>query len=300
MSARHIGGAMSLAAIAVGLAAPAAAQTHRLELADRPGSVSRYRLTLELRIQAELEEGARPDREARSLIEALGSGIRMHTVTEYDQELERVEEDGTRVFEVRWRDYRFEGRVGDKPVPPPTGHTEAVRDLLARPARVRTTSRGRTLNIDYGHPDLARLAGGAGGPGGAVPAHLPDRPIAVGERWRSVAELPIDLPGGGTRALGFDLEHTLREVRSGPDGPIAVIGFEGSYSRSAGTGDGSEAGLPSHLEATLGGSALFDIRRGRFVGGRYEMDMFALHSGPEGAIELVGRADGRLELVEPR
>lgn len=289
-----------LLAVFPSLAAPIQAPPrYELRLSDRVGEVGRYRATFEMRIDADFTEGRAASPRGRQLMEAIGSGIRMKTVMEYEQELEGVGRDGVRTFELRWQDYDFQGSVGDRLVEPPPGHGGRVQELLSRPVHLRATPLGRTVDVDYGHPQLAQLAGGMGGLQGAVPAQLPERPIAVGDRWSGVVELPMELPTGRSGSLAFQMEHELQAVEEGPNGPIAVIGIRGSYSHLRGV---EEMGrdLPMHLEATLTGRVRFDVSGGHFLDGGYQVDLFALHSGEGGDLQLTGHATGGLERLGRR
>ncbi len=271
--------------------------------------MSRYRLTFEIEMRAEVSGGGEPDEAARRLIEALASGMTLSTAVEYERALVDVGEDSVRTFLVRWRDYRYTGELGGKPVPPPPGFARSVRDLLSQTARVRATPTGRTISVEYSHPKLAGLASQLEQMEGGMPTYLPDGPVRVGDRWTSTATVPlgVDLPGG---ALTLKLEHTLKAVRDDPDGPIAEIALSGSYSQLQGV-EAAPQGPPLHVQASLTGSSLFDIARGRFVGGRsgsngglsggrYEIDLFALHAAEGVEIDMTGHATGELKLLGER
>lgn len=281
---------------------PAIAQApaYELRLAERAGQSSRYRLSFEIRMRAEYRGTAEPDDRTRRLIEALSSGMVLRTAMEYQQTLAEVEGDGTRVFDVRWHDYEFAGEIGGKPVPPPPAHVEATRQLLANTARVRTAPTGRTLEVSYSDPRLSALTRSFETLEGALPTYLPQRPVSVGDRWTSTARIPVGATGaGGLRSLALELTHELAEVREGPDGPIAVIRLRGSYSQLEGMGE-PMLGAPMHIEATLTGATEFDISKGRFTDGHYEIDMFALHADRGVEVELIGHADGDLQLLGAR
>jgi hypothetical protein len=51
------------------------------------------------------------------------------------------------------------------------------------------------------------------------------------------------------------------------------------------------------MDARLTGVSLFDITWGRFVGGDFQLDMFALSASEEVEIQLTGHANGKLELL---
>jgi hypothetical protein len=302
VSGRSAVGAPAVAAIALLAAAAAGAgaqePAYRLQLSDEIGQVSRYRLAFDIEMRAKVTGAGEPDEAARRLIDALASGMKLSTVVEYERVLVDVAEDGVRTFEVRWRDYRYAGELGGAAVPPPPGFTESVRDLLSQTARVRTTPTGRTIAVAYSHPELASLARRLEQMEGGMPTYLPETPVRVGDRWASTATIPlgVDLPG---RALTLALEHTLKAVRGGPDGAIAEIALSGSYSQLQGM-EAAGGEPPLHVQASLTGSSLFDIGRGRFVGGRYEIDMFALHAADGVEIQLTGHATGDLELLSAR
>ena len=288
-----------VAALAPGRAL-AQAPTYELRLADRVGQSSRYRLSFEIRMRAEYRGAVQPDERTRRLIDALSSGMVLRTAMEYQQTLAEVEDDGTRVFDVRWRDYEFAGEIGGKPVPVPPAHVEATKQLLASSARVRTAPTGRTLEVDYSNPGLSALKRSFETLEGALPTYLPQRPVSLGDRWTSTARFPVGATGsGGIGSLALELTHELAEVREGPDGPIAVIRLSGSYSQLEGMSE-PMAGLPMHLEASLTGDTEFDIAKGRFIDGHYEIDMFALHADRGVEVELIGHADGDLGLLGGR
>lgn len=281
---------------------PAIAQapTYELRLAERAGQSSRYRLSFEIRMRAEYNGAVEPDERTRRLIEALSSGMVLRTAMEYQQTLTQVEGDGTRVFEVRWHDYEFAGEIGGKPVPPPRAHIEATRELLAHTARVRTAPTGRTLEVSYSNPRLSGLTRSFETLEGALPTYLPQSPVRVGDTWTSTARFPVGAAeSGGLRSLALELTHELVEVRDGPDGPIAVIRLSGSYSPVEG-GTGTMGGVPMHIEATLTGTTEFDISKGRYSDGHYEIDMFALHADGGVEVEMIGHADGDLQLLAGR
>jgi len=241
-----------------------------------------------------------PDAQTRRLIELLSDGMVMKTAMEYEQTLARVAEDGTLVLDVRWHAFDLDGKIGDMPVPPPPGHVESTKRLLQQTARMRVTPDGRTIDVAYSDPDLAGMTGGVQGPGGTMPTYLPNGPVRVGDSWSSVARFPVGSPGsGGIGSLELELRHRLVEVQHGPEGPVAVIELSGSYSKLQGVGEMS-LGTPMHMEATLSGSTRFDIRRGRFSDGHYEIDMLALHSESGVEVELVGLAQGELKLLSDR
>ncbi len=271
-------------------------QTYRLELSDEVGQSSRYRLTFDIRMRAEIQGGGQPDARAAELIAMLAEGMTLRTVMEYEQRLMSVAPDGVRTFEVRWHDYEFKGELAGKEIPPPSGHVASTRDLLSQTANVRTTAAGRTVEVSYSHPRLAGLARGFEQTDGGMPAYLPESPVAVGDRWTGRARIPLGLGSGAGGSLVLELEHILREVREGPSGPVAVIDLAGRYSQLQAEEEFT-FGIPLHMEATLTGSSLFNISQGRFSGGRYELDMFALHA--EGGVEvhLTGHADGTQELL---
>ena len=246
-------------------------------------------------MRAEISGQGEPDERTKKLMEALASGMEMRTAVEYEQRLVGVDVDSVRVFNVRWHDYQFSGRLGDEEIPPPPGYLESMRDLLSQTARMRVTPSGRTLDVTYSSPRLSGLTSGLDR--GGMPTYLPEEPVAVGDSWSSTAEIPLGMGAGGS--LSLQLDHTLREVMTDPDGPIAVIELTGSYSQLQGFEE-SGFGVPMHVQASLTGSSLFDIDRGRFVGGRYEIDMFALHAAEGVEIQMTGHANGRLELVNAR
>ncbi len=155
------------------------------------------------------------------------------------------------------------------------------------------------MGIAHSHPRIDRLAAGWQPLEGGMPTSLPDGPVKIGDRWTSTAKIPIGVPAGGSGSLALELEHTLQELREGPTGRVAVIAFTGSYSQLQGLEDVG-LGVPFHLQANLTGASLFDIAQGRFVGGRYEVDMFALHAAEGLEIQLTGHADGHLELLSAR
>ena len=280
-------------------AAPDRSGTYRLRLSDRVGSLNRYRLSFDMDIRAEYSDGDIPNGRARRLMQSLGPGIQMHTVMEYEQELTNVEPDDTRVFEIRWDDYRFSGKVGGDDVTPPPQADEAVDRILSQTALVRTTARGQTVDVKYDAPAFARAGEELRAVQNALPTLLPDGPVQVGDRWTGETELPLRLPTGESGTVKVEMRHTLREIRPGPAGPVAVIDLQGSYSDL----EGARAGaiLPMYLEATLTGTARFDIEAGRFGGGEYEVDMFALNTGEEGGeLRLTGHASGELKLLDSR
>lgn len=236
------------------------------------------------------------DERARQLIEALESGMGLRTTLEYEQRLAAVDADGTRTFEIRWYNYDFNGEVAGKPIPQPPEHVEATRALLASTATMRTTPGGRTLDVTYSDPQLAALSRRIQRLSDSMPTYLPDRAVAIGESWSSESEFPTGLPSAaGAMTMVVRLEHTLREVREGPDGPLAVIGLAGSYSQLQGAETGSVS--PMQVQLSLSGSTLFDIDRGRFISGHYELNMLALQSVNGIELELTGFATGQLELV---
>jgi len=277
--------------------APAVAQApeYRLQLSETVGQTSRYRLAFDIRMRAEIAGQGDPDERTQKLMDTLASGMEMRTAVEYEQRLVGVDEDSARVFNVRWHDYQFSGKLGDEDVPPPPGYLESLRDLLSQTARVRTSPSGRTIDVTYSNPRLAGLTSGLDR--GGMPTYLPEEPVGIGDSWSSTAEIPLGMGAGGS--LSLQLDHTLREVRSGPDGRVAVIELAGSYSQLQGFEE-SGFGEPMHVQASLTGSSLFDIDRGRFVGGRYEIDMFALHAAEGVEIHLTGHANGGLELMSAR
>jgi hypothetical protein len=277
--------------------APAVAQdpTYRLQISETVGQTSRYRLVFDIRMRAEISGQGEADERTKTLMETLASGMEMRTAVEFEQRLVGVDTDSVRVFNVRWHDYQFSGKLGEEEIPPPPGYLEAMRDLLSQTAQMRTTPSGQTLDVRYSHPRLSSLTSGLDQ--GGMPTYLPEEPVAVGDSWSSTAEIPLGMGAGGS--LSLKLDHTLREVRENPDGPIAVIELAGSYSQLQGFEE-SGLGVPMHVQASLAGSSLFDIDRGRFVGGRYEIDMFALHAAEGVEIELTGHANGGLELVNAR
>lgn len=269
---------------------------YRLELTDRVGDVMQYRVEFRMDIRVELGKTDIPDDRGRQLMQALDPGIHMRTTMEYEQELIDVGPEGLRTFELRWRDYEFQGSVGGQAIEPPRGHESALQDLLAEPVLLRASPQGKTESVEYAHPRLAR-AGALGGVQGALPAQLPDRPVAVAEQWGGSVDLPIELPSGGRATLTFDLEHTLSRVMEGPSGPVAVIAVSGSYARLSGVEEMSSE-MPMHLQASLQGEALFDVDAGQFISGDYEVDLFALHASEGVELQLTGHATGTLRTVE--
>ncbi len=277
--------------------ASAAAQStaYRLQLSEAVGQTSRYRLAFDIRMRAEISGQGEPDERTKRLMRTLASGMEMRTAVEYEQRLVGVDTDSARIFNVRWHDYQFSGKLGDEEIPPPPGYLESMRGLLSQTARMRATPTGRTLDVTYSDPRLSGLASGLDR--GGMPTYLPEHAVVVGDSWSSTADIPLGMGAGGV--LRLRLDHTLREIRPGPDGPIAVIELAGAYSQLQGFEE-SGFGEPVHVQASLTGSSLFDIDRGRFVGGRYEIDMFALHAAEGVEIQLTGHANGGLDLVNSR
>jgi hypothetical protein len=281
------------------LLAAAQTPTHVLRLSAEVGQTNRYRLTFDIQMRAEYVSEGELDARTRQLMETLASGLGLHTAVEYEQRLSAVEEDGTRAFEVRWHDFEFTGDIGGRPIPPPPTQVESTRDLLSQRARVRTTPSGRTIDVTYSHPQLAGLARQFEQLESAMPTYLPEEPVRVGDRWTSVGLFPAGLSASGAGNMTLELEHTLLEVRPGEEGAVAVIGLSGTFSNLQGIEE-SGFGAPMHMEASLTGSALFDIDRGRYVGGRYEIDMFAVHAEGGVEVQLTGHANGNLELLVAR
>ncbi|NIN72402.1 MAG: hypothetical protein GTO46_10895 [Gemmatimonadetes bacterium] len=289
----------SASAVVAVLTILAAAQTptHVLRLSDEVGQTNRYRLTFDIQMRAEYVSDTEPDAQTRQLLEALASGMGLHTAVEYEQRLATVEGDGTRVFEVRWHDFEFTGDIGGRPIAPPPTHVESTRDLLSHRARVRTTASGRTIDVTYSHPGLAGLARQFEQLQSALPTYLPEAPVRVGDRWTSVGQFPVDLSASAAGNMTLELEHTLLDVRPGEEGAVAVIGLSGTFSNLQGVEE-SRFGAPLHMEASLTGSAQFDIDHGRYIGGRYEIDMFALHAEGGVEVQLTGHANGTLAAVD--
>ncbi|UCC71189.1 MAG: hypothetical protein JSV86_12425 [Gemmatimonadota bacterium] len=285
--------------VAVALLAAAQSPAHLLRLSDEVGQSNRYRLELDIRMRAEYASDGQPDPRTQQLIEALAEGMGLHTAVEYEQRLAAVEEDGTRAFEVRWHDFEFTGDIGGRPISPPPIQVESTRELLSQTAQVRATPTGRTIDVTYTHPGLAGLARQFEQLEGAMPTYLPERPVRVGDRWTSVGQFPVGLSPSGAGKMTLELEHTLFEVRAGDQGRIAVIGLSGTFSNLQGI-DEAGFGAPMHMEASLTGSALFDIDQGCYVGGHYEIDMFALHAEGGVEVQLTGHANGSLDLVSAR
>jgi hypothetical protein len=275
------------------------ARAYRLRLSDEIGQTTRYRLVFDIDMRAEIAGQGEPDAAARQLMDALASGMKLRTTVEYERKLVDVAPDGVRTFEVRWHDYQFTGELGGREIPPPAGYVAAVRDLLSQTARVRTTPTGRTIEVTYSRAQSAGLAGNVAQAEGPMPTYLPEEPVEVGDRWTSTAAIPLNMAITAAGELTLELEHELREVREGPEGLIAEIELTGTYSQLQGV-EAAGANPPLHMQASLTGSSLFDIGRGRFVGGRYEIDMFALHASKGVEIQLTGHANGNLELLSPR
>jgi hypothetical protein len=273
--------------------------THVLRLSDEVGQTNRYRLTFDIQMRAEYVSETEPDPRTRQLLGTLASGMGLHTTVEYEQRLSAVEDDGTRVFEVRWHDYELTGDIGGRPIEPPPTQAQATRDLLSQRARVRTTPSGRTIEVTYSQPRPAGLARQFEQMESAMPTYLPEAPVRVGDRWTSVGQFPVDLSASGAGNMTLELEHTLVEVRRGEGGTVAVIGLSGTFSNLQGIEE-SGFGAPLHMEASLTGSASFDIDHGRYVGGRYEIDMFAVHAEGGVEVQLTGHANGSQELVGAR
>jgi hypothetical protein len=273
--------------------------TYRLELSQHVGQTSRYRLAFDIHMRAEIVGQGEPDPSARELTRALAEGMALRTMVEYEQRLVGVAEDGVRTFEVRWHDYEFTGQLGDQEIPPPAGYVASMRDLLSQTALMRTTPTGRTIAVTYSHPRLAGLSQGLGQTEGGMPTYLPETPVAVGDSWTSTAEVPLGLEAEGFGSLALELVHSLKEIREGPDGTSAIIELSGSYSRLQGAEE-FELGAPMHVQASLTGTSVFDITLGRFSGGHYEIDMFALHAEDGVEIQLTGHANGNLQLLNGR
>jgi hypothetical protein len=285
--------------VAVTLVAAVQSPTYVLQLSDEVGQANRYRVTFEIQMRAEYVSEGEPDARTRQLMDMLASGLGLHTAVEYEQRLAAVEEDGTRAFEVRWHDFEFTGDIGGRPIPPPPTQIESTRDLLSQTAQVRTTPSGRTIDVTYTHPQLAGLARQLEQLESAMPTYLPEGAVRVGDRWKSVGQFPVGLPAGGVGSMNLELEHTLLEVRPGEDGPVAVIGLSGTFSNLRGT-EASGFGVPMQMEASLVGSTRFDIEHGRYVGGSYEIDMFAVQAESGVELQLTGHANGSLELLGER
>ena len=270
---------------------------YQLQLSDRIGEASRYRLTFEIEMKADYSGEGAAEARARELMEALGSGMELRTTVVYEQRLTDVAGDGTRTFQVRWHDYDFSGAIGDVPIPKPPEHVESTRALLSHSAQLRTTASGRTIEVIYTHPDLEALDRRFRQMGGSMPTYLPEDPVVVGDSWTSVVEFPTGIStSAGASTMNLELRHTLKEIRQSPSGPLAVIELAGSYSQMQGieiSGDSP----PMHVQVSLTGSTLFDIGFGRFSGGRYELDMLAVHAANGIELQLTGYANGTLELV---
>jgi len=284
---------------AVALVAAVQLPTYVLRLSDEVGQTNHYRVRFDIEMRTEYVSEGEPDARTRLLMETLASGMGLHTAVEYEQRLAAVEEDGTRAYEVRWHDYEFAGEIGGRPITPPPTEAELQRDLLSQRARVRMTSSGRTIEVTYSHPQLAGLARQFEQLESAMPTYLPETPVRVGDRWTSVGEFPVGLAASGSGSMALELEHTFLELRPGEEGRVAVIGLSGTFSNLQGA-ERSGFGAPLHMEAGLTGSALFDIDHGRYVGGYYEIDMFAVHAESGVELQLTGHATGTLELLSAR
>lgn len=285
-----------MAVAVVTLLATVQEPSYVLRLSDEVGQTNRYRVTFDIQMRAEYVSDSEPDAETRELLEALASGMGLHTAVEYEQRLSGVEGDGTRVFDVRWLDYEVSGDIAGRPIPPPPTQLESTRELLSQRARVRTTPSGRTIDVSYSHPGLVGLARQFEQLQSALPTYLPEAPVGVGDRWTSVGQFPVGLSASGAASLTLELQHTFQELRPGEDGRVAVIGLSGTFSNLQGA-EVSGVGAPLHIDASLTGSALFDIDHGRYVGGRYEIDMFAVHAEGGVEVQLTGHANGTLEAV---
>ncbi len=292
-------GASHTALAAIVLLAASQSPTHLLRLTDEVGQANRYRLAFDIQMRASYSGDGQPDARTRQLMDALADGMVLHSAVEYEQVLVAIEADETRAFEVRWHDFDYTGEIGDQPIPPPATLVESTQELLSQTARVRTSPTGQTIDVTYSHPKLAGLARSFEQVGGSMPTYLPEAPVRVGDSWTSEGRFPVGLSANGTESMTLELEHTLLELRQGNDGLIAVIGMSGSYSQLQGIEEAG-FGAPMHVQIDMTGSALFDVTRGRYVGGRYEIDMFALLASGEVEIELTGHASGTLELLNAR
>ena len=290
---------VSACSVALLLTSTAVAQepTYRLELTDDIGATSRYHVVFQIEMHAEYP-GPAADERAKQLMEALQSGMELRTAMEFEQRLTDVAEDGTRTFLVRWHDYQFGGTVGERAIPEPPGHDRAVEALLNSSATMRTTPSGRTLSVSYSGTELQALSESLQQLNRSMPTYLPERPVKVGDGWKSVTDFPTALaPGGAGLKMSLELEHTLEEVRQGPDGPIAVVSLRGSYSRLQGV-ESSTVTAPMHVQLEMTGSTRFHIEDGRFTDGDYQLDMLAVQNVKGVDLEIAGHANGRLELVK--
>jgi hypothetical protein len=288
--------ALAVAAVLLPNAAAAQDAAYRLQLGDDIGQINRYRLVFDLEMRAEYTGEGALDAGARQLIDALADGMSVSTAVEYDERLMAVDPAGVRTFDVRWHDYQFRGRISGAEIPEPPGRAEATHDLLASSAaRVRTSPTGQTIGVEYSNPRLEAFARQFEQAG--MPTYLPENAVRVGDSWTGVASFPLGAGMGGKGSMEIDLVHTLKELRQGTNGPVAVIVLSGSYSQLQAMEDVG-LGAPLHLDASLTGSTLFDISQGRFVGGNYQIDMFALSAAEGVEIQLTGHATGTLELVD--
>src|SRR5262249_52955356 len=98
----------------------------------------------------------------------------------------------------------------------------------------------------------------------AVAVSLPAAEVKPGQTWRATRNLPVDTPDELiTGAL--DMTYTYRGVRAYKHGQAAVVGLNGTVRAIKGRG--------ANLKGQAKGSALIDLKTGRVMDARAEVDV---------------------------
>jgi hypothetical protein len=219
--------------------------------------------------------------ERRQMVRTTISGVTettdMRSTSVKAWRVRNAQPDGTTTFEHRvdWIDMRqklggrdevrYDSRTGGKP---PSGFQDAARSVGVPLAIVKVDTTGKVLHREQRGPK-PRVRPAA--TPDAVPRHdswitlpLPERPVAVGERWSIPQDIEIPVEGGAVKKIKAVQQFVLEDVKTG----VATIRFSTDILTPV-----VDPLVESQLvQREAVGRMRFDIDEGRILGQQIDID----------------------------
>ncbi len=238
--------AMAVVSLAMAIATPAFAQSVLLRLNPDEGLVSKYRMSMEMDMDAPMMQSEGPFMISKIYTTQTVTSVRGDTI-----------------------EYTLITDSADVQTPGMPMMQGQMPDLAGDTAVMRLDSRGRMLEIPTTglSPEEAQMVSQAMR---GIGMELPEQPVSPGDSW--TADMDFGAPGGmgGQMSMNMSATYTLENV----DGGLATISFDGPITMS-----GNQGGMGMEAAGTMAGTMVFDVERSRIVSMDTQVDMNMNASG---------------------
>jgi hypothetical protein len=163
---------------------------------------------------------------------------------------------------------------------PPPGFEDAARAVGVPLSTIRISPRGKIERRE------SKIRGAVAEEDAPIALRLPEKPVAIGDTWDEPFDVVVALEAGGTKQIQTRRHHELAKV----DGGVATIKV--TYQVLSPVDAPIECQLVQRL---MDGEVKFDMKSGRIVGQRMEIDKRILgFAGPTSSMQYIMMMEEKL------